>query len=231
MATSGTVLRYCRDLTKKFDDVRVISGPLWLPGDRPPEHEDPKLEDCRGAGDTQSGQKKSVSSRLKELRKKNKVVKHEVIGETGVFVPTHLYKLILAEKRDNNSDKEGRHFMAAFVVPNKHISKENTLKDFWVPVPELERRIGYRFHSNLDRSTIGDLCEAEGCNMMGVRDMQRYIILKSIKNAKNDKDLDKYLQRAKEKDLYDPTVSDAYDSRKTHLKSSTDATGSVAQGA
>ena len=27
--------------------------------------------------------------------------------------------------------------------------------------------------------------------------MQRYIILKSIKNAKNDKDLDKYLQRAK----------------------------------
>ena len=41
-------------------------------------YQDPKLEDCRGAGDTQSGQKKSVSSRLKELRKKNKVVKHEV---------------------------------------------------------------------------------------------------------------------------------------------------------
>ena len=35
--------------------------------------------------------------------------------------------------------------------------------------------------------------------MMGVRDMQRYIILKSIKNTKNDKDLDKYLQRAKVK--------------------------------
>ena len=57
----------------------------------------------------------------------------QVIGETGVFVPTHLYKLILAEKRENNSDKEGRHFMAAFVVPNKHISKENTLKDFRYP--------------------------------------------------------------------------------------------------
>ena len=88
---------------------------------------------------------------------------------------------------------------------------------FRVPVSELERRIGYRFHSSLERSAIGDLCEAEGCNvslgskytnyltenilyqfqMMGVRDMQRYIILKSIKNAKNDKDLDKYLQRAK----------------------------------
>lgn len=122
--------------------------------------------------------------------------------------------------------------MAAFVVPNKHISKEKTLKDFWVPVSELERRIGYRFHSSLERSAIGDLCEAEGCNMMGVRDMQRYIILKSIKNAKNDKDLDKYLQRAKEKDLYDLTISDAYDSRKTHLKSSAGAgaTKSVAQG-
>ena len=33
--------------------------------------------------------------------------------------------------------------------------------------------------------------------MMGARDMQRYIILKSIKNAKTDKDLEKYLLRAK----------------------------------
>ena len=33
--------------------------------------------------------------------------------------------------------------------------------------------------------------------MMGARDMQRYIILKSIKNAKSDKDLEKYLLRAK----------------------------------
>ena len=33
--------------------------------------------------------------------------------------------------------------------------------------------------------------------MMGARDMQRYIILKSIKYARNDKDLEKFLQRAK----------------------------------
>ena len=25
---------YCRDLTKKFSDVRVISGPVWLPLDK-----------------------------------------------------------------------------------------------------------------------------------------------------------------------------------------------------
>ena len=36
---------------------------------------------------------------------------------------------------------------------------------FRVPVSELERRIGYRFHSSLERSAIGDLCEAEGCNV------------------------------------------------------------------
>ena len=54
----------------------------------------------------------------------------QVIGETGVFVPTHLYKVILAEK-GGDSDKETGHFMAAFVVPNKHISKEKKLKDFW----------------------------------------------------------------------------------------------------
>ena len=53
----------------------------------------------------------------------------QVIGETGVFVPTHLYKVILAEKGDGG--EASRHFMAAFVVPNKHISKDKKLKDFW----------------------------------------------------------------------------------------------------
>ena len=76
----------------------------------------------------------------------------QVIGETGVFVPTHLYKLILAEKRDNNSDKEGRHFMAAFVVPNKHISKENTLKDFWY-TSEWEVNGGFAWNSWGDLSS------------------------------------------------------------------------------
>ena len=123
---------YCRDLTKKgsayptyiyniskitissaqFDDVRVISGPLWLPGDPPTKlevkskyeimrhhvtlrhmklyQEDSKLEDCQGEGDGQSGQKKSVSSRLKELRRKNKVVKHEVCN-IHIYINIHKF--------------------------------------------------------------------------------------------------------------------------------------------
>ena len=39
-----------------------------------------KIENCQGEGDGQSGANRSVSSRLKELRKKNKVVKHEACG-------------------------------------------------------------------------------------------------------------------------------------------------------
>ena len=57
-----------------------------------------------------------------------------MIGATGVFVPTHLYKVILAEKSGVDSEKETAHFMAAFVVPNKHISKEKKLKDFWCAI-------------------------------------------------------------------------------------------------
>lgn len=34
---------YCRDLTKEFSDVRIISGPLWKPVDTPePEVEEEK---------------------------------------------------------------------------------------------------------------------------------------------------------------------------------------------
>ena len=62
------------------------------------------------------------------------LVPDQVIGATGVFVPTHLYKVILAEKSGVDSHKETGHFMAAFVVPNKHISKEKTLKDFWYAI-------------------------------------------------------------------------------------------------
>ena len=70
----------------------------------------------------------------------------QVIGGTGVFVPTHLYKVILAEKSSGDSDKETGHFMAAFVVPNKHISKEKTLKDFWYTISGEERTYIWMTH-------------------------------------------------------------------------------------
>ena len=61
-----------RDLVKEFDDVYVLSGPLWIPE----RH-------------TTLGQRPFS---------RNKVLIHEVVGEGMVHVPTHLYKIILVRQ-------------------------------------------------------------------------------------------------------------------------------------
>ena len=114
---------YCRDLTKEFDDVRVISGPLWLPSERRRKEEEIEVVEVAAAVDDPNDER-NVSRKLRRLRRNNRVIRHEVIGENGVFVPTHLYKVVLAER--GNTEK----LMSAFVVPNEPISKDKTLKDF-----------------------------------------------------------------------------------------------------
>ncbi|XP_022083212.1 nuclease EXOG, mitochondrial-like [Acanthaster planci] len=58
---------YCRELAEKYEEVRVITGPLFLPE--------------TSEGDTQS----------------SRFVKYEVIGESNVSVPTHFFKVIIIE--------------------------------------------------------------------------------------------------------------------------------------
>jgi DNA/RNA endonuclease G (NUC1) len=57
-----------RDLAKEFDDVYVLSGPLWVP------------------------ENNSMCSQ--RPFSKNMVILHEVVGEGMVHVPTHLFKII-----------------------------------------------------------------------------------------------------------------------------------------
>lgn len=51
-----------------------------------------------------------------------------MIGDNEVSVPTHLYKVVVATEEERKSD--GDPLVAAFVVPNKPIPRDNVLKDF-----------------------------------------------------------------------------------------------------
>ena len=73
-----------------------------------------------------------------------KYVRYQVIGENAVAVPTHFYKVVLAESK-------GKIEVLAFVLPNQKIPKETPLTDFIVSVDDVERMSGLDFFNVLDK--------------------------------------------------------------------------------
>lgn len=118
---------YFRDLTKKYSDVRVISGPVWIARDLKPS-------------DLEYLQKKDEKMR-RQRKKLPKMMKYEVIGKNEVAVPTHLFKIILTE-----DPKLENPLLAAFIVPNKPIKSDMALSQFQTSLAEVERITGFKYH-------------------------------------------------------------------------------------
>lgn len=73
-------------------------------------------------------------------------VTYQVIGENAVAVPTHFFKVVLAESK-------GKIEVLTFVLPNRKIPKETPLSDFIVSVDDVERMSGLDFFNVLDKDT------------------------------------------------------------------------------
>ena len=188
---------YCRDLSKKFNDVRITSGPLWLAVEESDqiENENPSKPP-----------KLLLNGRP---CKPHKTMTYPVIGKNEISVPTHLYKVIIAE--DPVLDMP---LLAAFVVPNEPIPKNARLVDFQIPLSDLERKVGFRFHVQLDRNNVSDLCSVDGCSIMRFRDFQAYFIRRGINGARNISELERYWRQANKYDLdSDDEIKKIYNSR------------------
>lgn len=125
---------FCRQLTQKYNNVRIMTGPLFLPKK---DEKDGKFR-----------------------------VTYEVIGNPpNVSVPTHFFKLIVAEnpKQNPTSDKVS---VAAFVLPNEPISNETKITDFEVPVNALERSTGLELLKNLPKNKTVPLCKEVKCQLV-----------------------------------------------------------------
>ncbi len=130
------VEKFTRDLNKACDDVYIVSGPLFLPRRR------------EGAS----------SSSSHPASKAAWVMGYELIGENPtalVSVPTHFYKVILAERKG-----DGRPLVAAFVFPNAAIPPEMPLSNFLVPLDNLERVAGLRFFAQAVSEAHRELLDA-----------------------------------------------------------------------
>ncbi|KAK9814237.1 hypothetical protein WJX72_002706 [[Myrmecia] bisecta] len=86
------------------------------------------------------------------------VMQHPMIGEAPrlVAVPTHFYKVVLAECRPRVPflGSSSGHVVGAFVMPNEAIDPDTPLTAFAVPISSLEEVTGVRFfpaHLNDDR--------------------------------------------------------------------------------
>jgi len=86
-----------------------------------------------------------------------------VIGHKEVHVPTHLFKCILVENKDQQNMALG-----CFVVPNEPIDRNLPLTDFAVPIEDVERRSGLElFRRRININDIPFLCNQTSCELTG----------------------------------------------------------------
>jgi len=87
-------------------------------------------------------------------------VSYEVIGNPpNVAVPTHFYKVILAE----DGVIGGTVAVGAFVLPNAVIDNSTKLEEFSVPLSIVERASGVEFLSKLPVNRRKELCREIEC--------------------------------------------------------------------
>ncbi|RYP40763.1 hypothetical protein DL769_011720 [Monosporascus sp. CRB-8-3] len=92
-------------------------------------------------------------------------VRYEVIGNPpNVAVPTHFYKVILAE--EDGASKDGKVALGAFVLPNAPIPNDKPLADFEVPLEAVERASGLEFASKLPPQRRRRLCADTNCALV-----------------------------------------------------------------
>lgn len=125
---------FVRRLTKDYNSVRIVTGPLYLP-------------------------KKCDDGKFR--------VSYEVIGNPpNIAVPTHFFKLIVAEKSKKRSSTSEDLAIAAFVMPNAIISNQTPLRTFEVPVESLERSSGLEFLKQVPNNNKKSLCKEVNCEII-----------------------------------------------------------------
>lgn len=112
-------------------------------------------------------------------------------------VPTHLYKIILGSKASDSQP-----YVAAFVVPNKPISREeDELKNYQVALSDVEKRTGFLFHPNLDRSKVNNLCQhSDGaCKLQNWTQFEIYFASRKLETAKSVSGIENIMNELKDK--------------------------------
>jgi len=167
---------YCRELTKRWNEVHVISGPVLRPTTQV---------------DT-------------ETQEEKKFINYRVVGDKEVAVPTHLYKIVLCQGRKEGElgkSEETDAAIGGFMVPNEGISWSKDLRDFQLPINEIERVSGLTFYPQLDRQRTVDLCQADTCNLIKYGEFQLWIIGRQVGGSTTKEQLQAAWKKLESKNL------------------------------
>ncbi|KPA75982.1 putative mitochondrial endonuclease G [Leptomonas pyrrhocoris] len=93
----------------------------------------------------------------------------DVNSGTLVAVPTHLFKVFLAEEGGGRTRS-----VAAFLMPNGPITEQLPLTAYQVPLERLQRVTGLQFFPGLDTARLPDMCKLHNCDARPVALFQRY---------------------------------------------------------
>lgn len=143
-----------------------------------------------------------------------------MIGDSEVAVPTHLFKVILAEKGGSQP------LLGAFVVPNQPISNDRQLPDFEVPINALTKESGVLFFSDKLISSAGNLCQVDGCKLLSKEFMDRIFLGSNLRRCKTLEELEKLWKDAKERGITDDKSLAIYEEKKKELTNSETAVSS-----
>ncbi|XP_074755973.1 nuclease EXOG, mitochondrial isoform X1 [Athene noctua] len=177
---------YCRELTERFEDVWVVSGPLTLP-------------------QTNDDGKKSVTYQEAVLSSINCFTLilvifvysfSGVIGKDDVAVPSHLYKVVLARRSRTSTEPL---VLGAFVVPNDPIGFSHQLSEFQVNIEDLEKMSGLVFFPQVDKiKDVKNICEVDTCKLMGFKEFTLYITARKVQSARTLHQLEKAMSELRE---------------------------------
>ena len=120
----------------------------------------------------------------------------QVIGQSEVAVPTHLFKVIIVE-----NSKNAPVAMGSFIVPNEPIGFKHALKEYQVDIKELERISGLVFTPKLDRTKVKNLCTVDGCKLMEREAFELHFIWRKLDSANTPERLEKVWAELAEKNL------------------------------
>jgi len=97
---------------------------------------------------------------------------HAVIGQNEVHVPTHLFKCILVENKNEDDMAIG-----CFVVPNEPIDRNRPLTDFAMPIKGVEQKSGLElFRRRINLDDVPFLCNQTLCELAGRDPMAREFV-------------------------------------------------------
>merc|ERR1719187_1908381 len=82
---------------------------------------------------------------------------------------------------------------------------------------ELENSLGLKLHADLDRNTVGDLCEVDGCEMQNYKEFQQFFWKRRLGSPWNIRNLEKDWKEANRKGIVTPELEKVYRDKKIEL--------------